>query len=339
MVDEMDLLRELKDAEPVRPRAFEEARAVLRTAMAVDEAPEAETAPHRRARWSTRRTVGVGAAALAAAAAGVLVVTSASSSGKAPVKAATATATANPILAELAANITPLQAEATGDATLEIRNQSPTSKKLGTNGIDLYTDDGIYYWGNDKSALRRSIAQNRGDTPFKHDIAVALYAVKGDVDIARARMAVAELAPGANPDQGERAKTEKLKALAKARGEKYAPPKPLTPQQQKEITDNHIWSNCIDALIAAPENPQVRAGVLRIMATMPKVEVTKTTTAGQPTLTLSDSWPSTGTERLVIRAGTGRPVALSSDLKDMPPRTIYYHSSRVRVADVKAGRF
>lgn len=338
MVDEMDLLNGLKAAEPVRPHAFEEARAVLRAAMAVEGVPETKTPPRRRSRWGMRRTVGLSAAALAAAAAAaaVLVATSASTPGKPPAKAA-----ANPILAKLAADISPLRAKAPGDATLEIRNQSPTSDALGGNGIGLFTDDGTYYWGNDKSALRRAIvAKSGGDDVFKRDIAAALSAVKGDVDTARARMAVANIAPGTHPDP-ERAREEKLKALAKARGKKYVPPKPRTPEQQKEITDNHIWANAIDALIAAPENPQVRAGVLRIMATMPKVKVTKTTTAGQPTLTLADGWPVAGkfAEKLVINAGTGRPVALSSSGSDVRPSTTYYHTSRVTLADVEAGKF
>ncbi|MFB4300502.1 hypothetical protein [Actinomadura sp. NTSP31] len=339
MVDEMDLLRDLKEVEPMRSGAFEEARAALRTAMAVDEAPEAKPAPRRRARWSRRRTVGAGAAALvaAAAAAGVLVVTSGSSPGKAPVKAAPP-ATANPILAELAADITPLQAKATGDATLEIRNQSPTSSRLRFNGIGLYTDDGTYYWGNDKRSLRRAVLESTGDETFKRGVTVALYAAKGDIATARARMEKANLAPGTDPAEPNRAMIEKLKAVAKARGEKYVPPKPPTVARQKEIADNHIWSNSIGALLASPENPQVRAGVLRILATMPKVGVTKTTTAGQPTLTLVDSW-SDGRETLIIKAATGQPVALLSEAEGTKPATTYYHNSRVRIADVKAGKF
>jgi hypothetical protein len=338
MVDEMHLLKTLKDAEPVRPRAFEDARAALRAAMAAEAVPETNT--RRRTSWGRRRTVGVSAAALvAAAAAAALVVTSTSEPGKPPAKAVPAAA--NPILAKLAADITPLQAKAPGNATLEIRNESPTSAALGGNGIGLYTDDGTYYWGNDKRALQRAIVQkDGGDDIFKRDIAVALYAVKGDINTARARMAVSNLAPGTNTDP-ERAKTEKLKAIAKARGEKYVPPKPPTAGQQKEITDNHIWSNAIDALIAAPENPQVRAGVLRIMATMPKVKVTKTTTAGRPTLTLVDSWPASGklVEKLVINAETGRPIAVTSGGSGMSPSTNYYHTSRVTLADVRAGKF
>jgi hypothetical protein len=344
MVDEMDVLRELRDAEPVRPRAFEEARVVLRAAIAVEGVPETKTAARRRARWGMRRTVGFSAAALvAAAAAATVVVTSASAPGKPPAKAAPAAA-ANPILAKLAADITPLQAKVPGDATVVIRNQSPTSKKLGSHGIDLYADDGTYYWGYDKNALRRAVThKGGGQNVFKQDIAVALYAAKGDIGTARARMAVANFLPGTKPDTegAERAKIEKLKAIAKDRGEKYVPPKPPTPEQQKSITDNHIWSNAIDALKAAPENPQVRAGVLRIMATMPKVKVTKTITAGQPTLTLADSWPAAGkiVEKLVINAGTGHPVALFSSGSDMAPSTTYYHTSRMRLADIQAGKF
>jgi hypothetical protein len=74
------------------------------------------------------------------------------------------------------------------------------------------------------------------------------------------------------------------------------------------------------------------------MATMPKVRVTKTTTAGQPTLTLVDGW-SDGRETLVVQARTGQPVALLSEVRGIKPSMTYYHNSRVRIADVKAGRF
>jgi hypothetical protein len=342
MVDEMDLLRDLRNVESVRPHAFEEARAALRAATAVEKVPETRTGAHRRARWGMRRTVGFSAAALvAAAAAAAVVVTSVSTPGKPPAKTAPTAEAANPILAKLAADITPLQAKVPGDATLVIRNQSPTSKKVGDKGIDLYADDGTYYWGYDKSALRQAAThKGGGQDVFKRDIAVAIYAAKGDIDTARTRMAVSELAPGTKSDS-EKGKIDKLKAVAKDRGEKYVPPKPPTAEQQKSITDNHIWSNAIDALKAAPENPQVRAGVLRILATMPKVKVTKTSTAGQPTLTLVDSWPTEQklVETLVINASTGRPVALSNRSSQMPLSTTYYHTSRVTLAAIRAGKF
>ncbi|NEA23667.1 hypothetical protein [Actinomadura bangladeshensis] len=336
MVDELDLLRDMRDVEPVQPRAYEEARAVLRSAMAAPEAPT------RRVRWGTRRKVGVGAAALIAASAATALVVTSTSSSRPLTTPAPAAAAANPILTKLVAEISPMQPEASGDATLTVRNLSPTSDKVTDFGIDLYTDDGTYYWGNDSSALRRALTRNGGDNGYKRGIGVALYAVKGDLGTARARMAVANFPLGTDIEAaqraGERTKIEKLKAAAKARGEKYVPPKPLTAEQKKAITDNHIWSNAIDVLIAAPKNPQVRAGVLRIMATMPKVKVVKTTTAGQPTLTLTDTWAAVGTEKLVINANTGQPVALTSSTSDVPDRTMYYHTTRVTLADIMSGK-
>jgi hypothetical protein len=349
MVDEMDLLSGLKAAEPVRPRAFEEARAVLRTAMAVEGV--AETGPRRRARWGARRTAGFGLAALGAAAAAVavaLVVTSVpvpshhTAASAAP--SATGTqAAVNPILAQLAGDITVKQAPLPGDATLEIRNQTPSSDAVGDNGIDVYTDDGTYYWGYDKSDLLRVIAQHQdvGSGEFKRAMAAALIAANGDVTTARAKMAVANFIPGTHPD-GKQAEIEKLKAIDKEKGIRYTPPKPLTPEQQKEHTDNFIWMNSLDALTAAPENAQVRAGVLRIMATMPNVKVTHTTTAGQPTLTLADSWPALSTdqlvESLVIDASTGMPVALFNRDPGQPLNATYYHTSRVTLADLESGQ-
>ena len=107
MIDEMDLVSGLKAAEPVRPHAFEEARAVLRMAMTIEEV-ETKTAPRgravgtRRGRASRRRPrrrcrgggagrhVDIGAQPHAAA------------TGEPPATAAPAAA--NPILSQLAAN-------------------------------------------------------------------------------------------------------------------------------------------------------------------------------------------------------------------------------------------
>jgi len=333
MVDEMDLLSGLKATEPVRPHAFEEARAVLRAAIAIEGAPETETAPRRRARWGTPRSVGFGVAALgAAAAAVVLAVTSAPApshnaavSGQPPAKAAPPAR--NPVLAQLAADITARQATPPGNATLVIRNQSPTSDEPGANGIDLYTDNGTYYWGFTESSLQQAIAQRQddGQGEFKRAIAAALDAAKGDVAGARTEMEVANIAPGIHP-----------------RHIIYASPKPLTPEQRKEQADSNIWMNSVDALIAAPENVQVRAGVIAIMATMPNVQVTHTATAGQATLTLADSWPKlTGglVESLVIKASTGFPVALFNRDPGQPLNATYYHAFRVTLANVEAGKF
>jgi hypothetical protein len=359
MVDEMDLLSGLKATDPVRPRAFEEARAVLRAAMAVEGVQETKTAPRRRARWSRRRAAGVSVVAVGAAAAAVaLVVTSASApshnaaatdkpAAKTTPTAKTTSAAVNPLLAQLAANITVLQVKLPGDATLEIRNQSPTSDQIGDNGVDLYTDNGTYYWANTESLLPQVVAQGQDVSggQFKRDVAAALYAVNGNIDTARARMAIANLDPGVNPNTAplDQSVIAKLKAVDKAQGIPYTPPKPLTPAQKQEQTDNFIWMNSIDALTAVPGNPQVRAGVLRIMATMPNVKVTRSFTAGQPTLTLADSWPlladSGLVESVVINASTGFPIALFNTDPGQPLNATYYHDFRVTLADIEAGKF
>ncbi len=359
MVDEMDLLSGLKAADPVRPRALDDARAVLLAAMAVEEGrQETKGAHRRRARWGRRRTAAFGAVAVGAAAAAVaLVVTSTSAPSHSTATQNPGTpaaketpAAVNPILAQLASSITVRQVKLPGNATLEIRNHTAASDQIGDNGVDLYTDDGTYYWATSESLLPQVIAQHQdtGEGEFKRDIAAARYAVNGDIGTARARMAVANFAPGYNPDsaqakQAQQAVIEKLKAIDKKKGIPYTPPKPLTPAQQQEHTDNFIWMNSTDALTAAPEDPQVRAGVLRIMATMPNVKVTHTITAGQPTLTLADSWPLLDTsklvESLVINANTGFPIAMFNTDPGQPLNATYYHTRRVTLADIEAGKF
>ncbi|HEY2523026.1 MAG TPA: hypothetical protein VGJ19_23145 [Streptosporangiaceae bacterium] len=359
MVDEMDLLSGLKTADPVRPHAFEEARATLRAAMVMeDEVPAAAAARGRRPRWGRGRIAGLSVAAVgAAAAAVVLVVASTSSSapgqhatagGTPSARAKTAPAAVNPVLAQLAANIAIPQVTLPGNATMEIRNQSPTSATPGANGIDLYLNDGTYYWGYDQSDLLRSIAsgQDVGQGAFKRSIAAALLAAKGDVATGRAKMSVANYV-GGKPSatvnaQARQDEIEKLKAVAKEKHIKYTPPKPLNPAQKLEQTDNLIWMNSNFALTAAPENPNVRAGVLRILATMPNVKVTHTTTAGKATLTVSDSWPKLSggdEESTVIDARTGLPIATSDSGAGQPASTFYYHPTRVSLAQVKAGKF
>jgi hypothetical protein len=214
----------------------------------------------------------------------------------------------------------------------------------------LFTDSGTYYWGDSSSNLRYAIAQHQdvGEGQFKRAIAAAVIAANGDVATGRAQMAVANYIPGVKPSKvyaqaARKAMIEKLKAIDKKRHVKYTPPKPLSPAQRKEQTDNLMWMNSFDALIAAPDNVEVRAGVLAIMATMPNVKVSHTTTAGQPTLTLSDTWPLLDTsgyvESLVINASTGFPIAQIGNTPGYPLHVTYYHTRRVTLANVEAGKF
>ncbi len=80
---------------------------------------------------------------------------------------------------------------------------------------------------------------------------------------------------------------------------------------------------------------------------MPHVKVAKTTTDGKPTLTLSNRWTFTsidrskskGVDKLVINASTGQPIAMSTKGSDMTDVTIYYHTARVEIADIRGRKF
>jgi hypothetical protein len=63
----------------------------------------------------------------------------------------------------------------------------------------------------------------------------------------------------------------------------------------------------------------------------------------QPTLTVADSWPELTdgglVESLVINASTGFPVAVRDADPGKPLYVTYYHTSRVTLADIEAGKF
>lgn len=107
--------------------------------------------------------------------------------------------------------------------------------------------------------------------------------------------------------------------------------------------DNYVWENSQDALIAGSGDPQVRAGALRIIATLPDVTVTSGTSGGQPALVLTAGTDEVGSgyqEQLTINASTGIPVSSAGRAPGQAlSETITYQVSRVTTADVAAGKF
>ena len=121
--------------------------------------------------------------------------------------------------------------------------------------------------------------------------------------------------------------------------------------------DNYVWENCEDALIVGSGNPQVRAGVLRLVSALPGITVTHGTVNGQPTLTLTAGAAELGyaginttnpkaaagpayQEAITINADTGIPLGFASG----PPgeaatTTVTYVVTRVNLADIAAGKF
>jgi hypothetical protein len=211
-----------------------------------------------------------------------------------------------------------------GDATLVIRNQSyPGQPTISV--ADLYTDSGEYFFAHSVGGLPAQIASdhNLGDGLFAREIAAAVYADHGDLAVAREKMAEA-------PDPGRAPAPPSKVKKGPAAGSTVSP------------EDDYIWENSQDALIAGSGNPQVRAGVLRILSTLPEVTVTSTTTNGQPTLTLragAPAMPGNYQETLVVGAKTGVPVTFTGGVPGQAPGvTVTYQVSRVSMADIAAGK-
>jgi hypothetical protein len=126
-----------------------------------------------------------------------------------------------------------------------------------------------------------------------------------------------------------------------APGTTDVPAGPKGPGGRVSRFDNYLWGDSLDALQAGAGNPQVRAGVLRLLGSMNHVTVTQTTTRGQPTLTLVASGPVFGMhgyqEEMVINAQTGVPVAFLGGHPGNPEVTITYDVSRVSTTELTRG--
>jgi hypothetical protein len=175
-----------------------------------------------------------------------------------------------------------------GDATL-VERETGAPGQASINVWDLYTDDGRYFFSQTETGLPAQVKENnnQGDGQFGREVADAIYAATGDLDTAALKMA---WAPDATP----------VPAWLSA--------------QVKNMSagglqiDNYVWENCQDALVAGSGNPQVRAGVLRLVSALPGITVTHGTVDGQPALTLTAGAAelgNAGTGKANPKAGTG----------------------------------
>ena len=252
----------------------------------------------------------------------------------APASAAGSTG-ARPPLAKLAAFLA-AEPRPAGDATL-MERETGAPGKASINVWDLYTDDGRYFFSRTEAGLPAQVKENnnQGDGMFGREIAAATYAATSDLDTAVLKMAWA-------PD------TTPVPAWLSA--------------QVKNISagglqiDNYVWENCEDALVAGAGNPQVRAGVLRLVSALPGITVTHGTVDGQPTLTLTagaaevgfagidkaDPKAETGPayqEAITINADTGIPLGFAGGPAGQVAVTVTYVVTRVNLADIAAGKF
>ena len=342
----MDLAGRALEVTPWRPEAYERARTTLRGAMAesgslTEAAPVPAAAPvwgtgsslagHRRRRTLGTRgkvSIGAGIGAVAAAAALVVVATStprpatstsqpATPTGSASQPSGASTDAQQPLVT-LAAYLA-AQPRPTGDATLVERETGAARISVW----DLYADDGRYFFSQTEAGLPAQVQKNnsQGDGWAGREVAAAIYAVKGDLDTAKLKMAWP-----------------------------YATPAPTFSAQ---LEDGDVWENSEDALVAGSGNPQVRAGVLRLVSALPSITVTHGTVDGQPTLTLADTalgytGPKNGPkakgetsyeEAITINADTGIPLQVATGPVGNVTPGVRYVVTRVTLADIAAGKF
>ena len=199
---------------------------------------------------------------------------------------------------------------------------------------DLYADNGEYFFSQTESGLAGQVSaqDNLGGGLFAREVAAAKLAATGNVETAAQDMADAAdpsnvISPTQTPNSAD------IAAKQAATGQ----------PQAGNLFDNWVWENSQDAIIAGSGEPQVRAGVLRILATLPDVIVTPGTSGGQPTLVLTAGTSEVGygyTEQLTINATTGIPVSFASGAPGQTPTgTISYQVSRVTTSDIVAGKF
>jgi hypothetical protein len=358
-MDEMDLVKQLKDVSPLRPEAYERARATLGTAMAQSTTvPKPElvvrTNPKPRKRFPWAR-VGIGTVGAVAAAVAVVSITPGLQPPPAPIEPTTQSPVVDSRLVTLAAAVKASGASLPGDASLVIRTQT-TPDKTPYVTYNLYTDSGEVYVTDTGSQLSGAIARkdNLAEATDTRVMAAARQAASGDLDKAREQMVNAtpnRWGLGLSPAEAQKAWDEaqierRLILLEKGVANPSLLPRPTGKALQDGI-NNSLWTNTLHALAVGAANPEVRAGVLRLISTIADVTVEKSTTDGQPTLILTAGpalFEGDGEHILTINADTGLPIR--SEIKPapgqkdpLPPSIETYKSSRVTVADIVAGKF
>jgi hypothetical protein len=360
MTDEMDLIGELKGAEPLRPDAYQRARAVLRAAMAEPgtvqvlgttsrESTTMETAPvqgegftpavqrRRKIGAAGRAGIGAGAGVAAAAAAIALVVGSLSTGGavKAPGAAAARTATvgapaAGSPLVALAAYIK-ANTRSAGDAWLVITTTVEGGEVLLQPLYSLYTDTGAIYTGHSMNDLKHAIArhQDRLDTAFYAPLLkAAISAATSSPAQGRIAMLKASGDPlvGLSSPAAQKEAWDKLQAATQVilKGGVRQKPEPYSPQAFRSYEDNALWTSAMMALSADDGNTLVRQGVLRLLSTISVVSVAHSVTKGEATLTITKK----GDATVTITAGPGATArdtdVLTIDAKTgMPVKDVY----------------
>jgi hypothetical protein len=292
-----------------------------------------------------RRLAGMAGTAAVGGVAVVLAVTSVSQPAAPARPAAQAPAVHSPLVT-LAARISASDGSQPGNASLEIV-QNTIGGKVMQVYYGLYTDKGKLYSGDDKQTLRAAVAHhsNQADGTDVREAAAARYAAGGDLAIARVRMVNATpndffLSFAARKKIWKKG-AAKRDAILREKGVKTPLKMPTGKALQDQIS-NSVWINSTDALNWAGGDPKIRAGVLRLLSTIPEVTVANSTTDGQPTLTITAGPPvfgGAGNEVLTVNATTGLPLRSVSTSPGVSAGVETFRVSRVTLASIEAGKF
>jgi hypothetical protein len=349
-MDEMDLMKKLSDVPSPSPEAYDRARTALRTAMEGATVEPGHTVV-RPKRWFSWPRAGVAAVAAAAVAAVVVMGTTGS------VPDGTSTEAAPPVvespLVKLASEV---KAAATppGDSSLVI-----TTKTAPDNSpqvyYTVYTDQGQIFKGDSAQTLAASVGRNEDQAqPYDAKVmAAARQAANGDVEQARIAMITAAnnaLGVGLSPAEADQAWADaqaEIEETFRKAGKEFPGPKPRpTGAELENLIANHLWSNATYALFIGAANAEVRAGVLKLLATITHVTVGEADVDGQRALTISASPDILGGDAsavLAVNADDGLPIRDEVFPAENSPHpsehaVVDYQSSRVTLADVAAGR-
>jgi hypothetical protein len=249
----------------------------------------------------------------------------------------------------LAAFITASSSSVPGNASLVIRTQTIGNRPAEVT-YNLYTDSGAYYVGDNKNALMAAVAHhdNMAAGVDAREAAAARYAVTGNLTTARERMVDAlpnwfalGRSPAVRKKQWQKAAVQTRRIL-REKGVK-TPLKEPTGQALADDINNYLWNNSVDALTQAGGNPQIRAGVFRLLATIPQVTVTDSSTGGRRTLTVTAGSALFGVgapQVLTVNARTGVPITSAfAASKGVPSSLDTFRVSRVSLASIRSGKF
>jgi len=347
-MDEMDLMKKLSDVPSPSPEAYDRARTALQSAMT--EPVATVVRPKRWFSWPRASIAAVGAAAVAAA---VVMGTTGGSVPAVPSPQAAAPPVVDSPLVKLASEVK-AGAALPGDSSLVIGTKTAPD---GSPYVyyTVYSDTGQIFKGDSPKTLATSVIKNDDQVrPFDAKVmAAARQAATGDVEKARVAMVTAAgnaLGLGLSPAEADKAWADAQADVAETfrkAGKPVPAPKPRpTGKELESLIGNHLWSNTTYALFIGAANTEIRAGVLKLLATLKEVTVGETDVDGQRALTINTSPDILGGDAsavLTINADNGLPIRDEVfPAKNSPQPSKYavvtYKSSRVTLADVSAGK-